>query len=179
MPTPVETPPSAGPGVATALISADVGYWDALLGAVAQARRRAPAWVSAYALAVPVALAAGWLVSPALAWLGAVAALPVVAVASAVAWSTRADMRRAGTGVPRILYHVCESGLEVRRAGRSDWIAWEELWDITETRRSFLVCPSRREQYVIPKRCCDPGALDALRAVIFWARSRVSGQGQP
>ena len=91
-------------------------------------------------------------------------------------------MLRSGAGVARMAYRLSEAGVEIRRAGRTDWIPWDELWDAAETRRSYLLCPAPGEQYVIPKRCCDADARYGLRAVIEWLpthRSAVRQRADP
>lgn len=56
-------------------------------------------------------------------------------------------------------YHVCATG-------RIDWLTWEDLWEAGKTRRSFLLSPTPREQYVIAKRCCSEGAVTELRDML-------------
>ncbi len=147
-------------------IDAEVRYADALSAALVQGWRRAPGALAVYCIAVPCLLAAAWLSSGALAWLAVIVGAPGVAAVAAVAWLTRQDFRRSGGKPQRMRYHVCASGIEVSAARRSDWIAWDDLWDAGETRRSFLLRPSPGEQYVIPKRCCRDGAAAGLRAAL-------------
>ncbi|MDE0105215.1 MAG: YcxB family protein [Bryobacterales bacterium] len=165
-------PPSPG----TLLVHADVGYWDALLATISQVWRRAPATaIGAYFTFALLASSAAVFTSGTLAWLALAAAFPGIVAVLVVAWVTRLDLARSGGGTPHITYHLCESGVEIGREGRTDWIPWDELWDAAETGRSFLLCPSPGAQYVIPKRYCSADATRALRVVVDWAGRGRSG----
>ena len=166
------------PQVGTVLISAEVGYVDAMLAAFSQARRRAAGPLAAYASLVGAGVTASLVWPSSLFWLGPLILLPGLLGVLALGWATRVDFAKGGAGTPRIYYHLTESGVEIRRMGRSDWITWHELWDAVETGRSFLLCPSGADQYVIPKRCCSAGASVALRTVVGWAQQRSSGGRQ-
>lgn len=162
--------PLAPPQPGTVLIHADVGYWDALLATISQLWRRSPpSAVGSYATLVLLAASAAVYTSGTLAWLAFAAAFPGIVAVLVVAWVTRSDLARSGGGAPHITYHLCDSGVEIGREGRTDWILWDELWDAAETGRSFLLCPSPGAQYVIPKRYCSADATRALRVVVDWA----------
>ncbi len=127
-------------------------------------RARTPlrgSWVLLGGMAV-----AGWLSgSPAIGWcalaMATLGGLPPILVA----WPTWRDFRARGGKPLRMRYHVCDSGIEVRAAGRIDWLTWENLWEAGDTRRSFLLSPTPREQYVISKRCCGERAATQLRGM--------------
>ena len=156
--------PEHGPG--SFEIAADVRYGDALAAALSQFWNRAPVALAVYLAALFALISAAWFTGAALAWLAAVAAVPGLAAIALVAWMTRLDFQRSGGKPRRMRYHVCDSGIEISAARRSDWIAWDDLWGARETRRSFLLSPSPSEQYVIPKRCCDAARVQALRELL-------------
>ena len=158
------TAPERDPG--SFEISVDVRYSDALAAALSQCWRRAPAALAVYLTGLVTLISAAWLTGGALAWLAATAAVPALAAIALVAWMTRLDFKRSGGKPKRMRYHVCDSGIEINAARRSDWIAWDDLWGASETRRSFLLAPSPSEQYVIPKRCCDAARIEALRELL-------------
>lgn len=147
-------------------IAADVRYGDALAASLSQCWRRAPAALAVYLTGLVALIWAAWFTVGALAWLAALAAVPGLAAIALVAWMTRLDFKRSGGKAKRMRYHVCDSGIEINAARRSDWIAWDDLWGASETRRSFLLSPSPSEQYVIPKRCCDAARVEALRELL-------------
>lgn len=147
-------------------IVAEVGYADALLGTLAQFLRRARPLLRAYAAVLAAALLAAWLAAGPLLWLPALLAAAGASAVAGAAWQARRDFRRSGGKPLRMRYHFCGSGIEIRAAGRGDWVAWEDVWDAGETRRSFLLSPGPGEQYVIPKRCCDADALAGLREAL-------------
>lgn len=147
-------------------IAAEVRYGDALAAALSQCWRRAPTALAVYLAGLVALIAAGYLSGGALAWLAVVGAVPGVAAVAFAAATARLDFKRGGGRPMRMHYHVCDSGVEIQAARRSDWIAWDDLWAASETRRSFLLSPSPGEQYVIPKRCCDAGRADALRELL-------------
>ena len=147
-------------------ITALVRYSDALEATLSQCWRRAPGAVSLYLAVLAGLAAAAWLTAGALAWLAVMAALPGLAAAASAAWLARLDFKRSGGKPVRMRYRVCSSGIEIDAARRCDWIAWEDLWGASETRRSFLLLPSPGEQYAIPKRCCDESCAAALRALL-------------
>ena len=157
-------------------IAAEVRYGDALAAALSQCWHRAPSAVAVYLAVLVVLMAAGWLSGGALAWLTVVGALPGVAAVAFVAATARLDFKRVGGRPLRMVYHVCGSGIEIRAARQSDWIAWDDLWGASETRRSFLLSPSPGEQYVIPKRCCDPSHAEALRGLLGRALASRAGR---
>lgn len=147
-------------------IAAEVRYGDALAAALSQCWCRAPTALTVYLAGLVALIAAGCLSGGALAWLAVVGAVPGVAGVAFAAATARLDFKRGGGRPLRMHYHVCDSGVEIRAARRSDWIAWDDLWAASETRRSFLLSPSPGEQYVIPKRCCDAGRAEALRELL-------------
>ncbi len=147
-------------------IAVDVRYGDALAAALSQCWRRAPVALAVYLTGLVALISAAWLTVGALAWLAATAAAPGLAAIALVAWLTRLDFKRSGGKPKRMRYHVCDSGIEINAARRSDWIAWDDLWGASETGRSFLLSPSPSEQYVIPKRCCDVARIEALRELL-------------
>ena len=147
-------------------IAAEIRYGDALAAALSQCWRRAPTALAVYLTGLVALIAAGCLSGGALVWLAVVWAAPGLAAAAFVAAAARLDFKRGGGRPLRMRYHVCDSGVEIRAARRSDWIAWDDLWAASETRRSFLLSPSPGEQYVIPKRCCGAGHAEALRELL-------------
>ena len=147
-------------------IVAEVRYSDALLAAFAQFRRRAPALLVLYVAALATSLAGYWIAGGGYAWLAAATAATGAGIVAVVGWLTLRDFRRSGGRPLRMRYHVCGSGVEIRAAGRGDWVAWEDLWDAGETSRSFVLSPSPGEQYVIPKRYCDRATTDGLRQAL-------------
>lgn len=157
-------------------IAAEIRYGDALAAALSQCWRRAPAALTVYLTGLVALIVAGYLTGGALAWLAVVGAVPGVAAVAFAAATARLDFKRGGGRPLRMLYHVCGSGVEIRAARRSDWIAWDDLWEASETRRSFLLSPSPGEQYVIPKRCCDAGRAEALRQLLGRALASRPGR---
>lgn len=160
------------PETASFDIVAELRYGDALMGALSQFARRARSVLALYAVVLLGSVAGSLVTGGAFGWLAIAVAGIGIALVSLVALLARRDF---GTrGKPRRLrYHVCGSGIEVHSAGRSDWIAWEDLWDFGETRRSFLFSPAPGEQYVLPKRCCR-GIEHELRTLI-----RAAAQAPP
>lgn len=145
-------------------IVAEVRYGDALTAALSRFVRLAPRVLGLYALLLLGSVAGSLMAGGAFGWLATAIAIPGIALVSLVALLTRLDF--GFRGKPRRLrYHFCGSGIEVLSAGRSDWIAWEDLWDVDETRRSFQFSPSPGEHYVLPKRCCR-GIEQELRLLI-------------
>lgn len=157
-------------------IAAEIRYGDALAAALSQCWRRAPTALAVYLTGLAALIAAGWLAGGALAWLAAFGAAPGVAAIAFAAATARLDFKRCGGRPLRMHYHVCGSGVEIRAARRSDWIAWDDLWGASETRRSFLLSPSPGEQYVIPKRYCDASRVEALRALLGRALASRPGR---
>lgn len=147
-------------------IAAEVRYGDALAASLSQCWRRAPVMIASYLTVLAALIAVAWLTAGALAWLALVAAAPAIAAIAFVVYATWLDFRRGGGKPLRMRFHVCGSGIEIYAARRSDWIAWDDLWAASETRRSFLISPSPSEQYVIPKRCCDAGRAEELRSLL-------------
>lgn len=156
----------------------EIGFRDALFATLSQLARRARGLAAGYAVAAAgfgagvIALDAG------LAWLAAAGAPPAAAVALVVLRTGR-DFR--GRRVRRMRYYLCGEGVEVRGAGGTDWIVWEDFWDVGETRRSFLLSPSPGEHYLIPKRCCGaalPRVRELLREAPETAGSRRRGSAQ-
>lgn len=157
-------------------IAAEVRYGDALAAALSQCWRRGPVALAVYLTGLVALIAAGWMSGGALAWLFVVGAVPGIAAIAFVAATAWLDFKRGGGRPLRMLYHVCGSGIEIRAARRSDWIAWDDLWGASETRRSFLLAPSPGEQYVIPKRCCEAGRAEALRELLGSALASRAGR---
>lgn len=62
------------------------------------------------------------------------------------------DFQRSDPAQRRIRYKIGADGLQARSGKNLGIAAWDELWDAAESRRSFLVCVSPQEQYVLPKR---------------------------
>lgn len=145
-------------------IVAELRYGDALMAALSRFARRAPRVLALYVLLLLGSLAGTLVSGGAFAWIATVIAGSGIALVSLVALLARRDF--GSRGKPRRLrYHFCGSGIEVHSAGRSDWIAWEDLWEAAETHRSFLFSPSPEAQYVLPKRCCR-GIERELRGLI-------------
>ena len=157
-------------------IAAEVRYGDALAAALSQCWRRAPAALAVYLTGLVALIAAACLSGGALAWLAVVGAAPGVAAVGFAATTARLDFKRSGGRPLPMHFHICGSGVEIRAARRSDWIAWDDLWAASETRRSFLLSPSPGEQYVIPKRCCDAGRAAALRELLGPALASRAGR---
>ncbi len=156
-------------------IVAEIGYSDALGAALSQPVRRAPAVVAVYFLVFVCLAATAGVAGGVFVWLAVGWAAPGVAAVALVAGLTFQDFK-ARSGRPlRLRYHFCGSGVEIRAGGRSDWIAWEDLQDAAETRRSFLLSPARGEQYVIPKRCCGRAVENVREA--FRAAGVDAGRG--
>ena len=152
-------------------IVAEIEYSDALAATLSQPARKAPAVVAVYVLLAACLAAAALVANGAFVWFAIGWLAPGVTAVGLVAGLTFRDFK-ARSGRPlRLRYHFCDSGVEIRSGGRSDWIAWDDLQDGCETRRSFLLSPARGEHYVIPKRCCG-SAADDLRKVL-----RASGVG--
>ncbi len=171
----METPAWPQPGPETFEILAEVRYGDALHGALAQFARRARAALAVYGASVGLAVAAAAIWGGAVTWAAAVAAAPGCLALALACWLTRKDFRKSGGRPRRLLYRVAASGVEIRAAGRSDWIAWEDLWDVGETRRSFLLSPGPGQQYVIPKRCCRGSTPARLREALARRPRSLSG----
>lgn len=145
-------------------IVAELRYGDALTAALSRFARRASRVLALYVLVLLGSVAGSVVWGGAFGWLATASAGSGIALVSLVALLARRDF--GARGKPRRLrYHFCDSGIEVLSAGRSDWIAWDDLWDVGETRRSFLFSPSPGEQYVLPKRCCR-GIERELRVLI-------------
>ena len=144
-------------------IDVEVRYRDALVAAVWPSRRRAVVFAACFAV-----LAVGaWTGDGFYDWAAATAVVLVAGVHLTAACVLRADYRRAGGRPRRMLFHVCESGIEIRGAGRrNDWIDWDDLAEIREIPGSFLIRPSGVEQYVVPKRCLDPGHTHRMREAL-------------
>ncbi len=153
-------------------IDAEVRYSDALWAGLGQFLRRARAVLALQGLLVAGLAAAAWLTGRAgFGWTALALAILGALPFAFIAWLTQRDYRVRGGRSHRLLFHVCPSGLEIRSAGRRDWLLWDELWDAGETRRSFLLSPSPEEQYVIPKRCCAAAAAQQLRVLVREARA--------
>ena len=155
---------ASGTAAASFDIVAELRYGDALTAALSRFAVRAPRALALYAVLLLGSLAGCLVAGGAFGWLATALAGAGIAVVSLVAWLARRDFG-IRSKPRRLRYHFCGSGIEVLSAGRSDWIAWEDLWDVGETRRSFLFSPSPEEQYVLPKRCCR-GLERDLRALI-------------
>ena len=153
-------------------IVAEIGYLDALAGALSQPARKAPAILAAYAVLAACLAAAALVVGDVFVWLAVGWFAPAAAAIALVAWLTLRDFKARNGRPVRLRYHFCASGVEILSGGRSDWIAWEDLQDGFETRRSFLLSPAHGEQYVIPKRCCG-NAADDVRKALHAAGMRV------
>ena len=147
-------------------IVAEVRYSDALFAALAQFRRRAPIALAVYAVVFGLSAAGALTVGGRYVWLATFLAVAAAGLVSLVGWLTFRDFRSAGGRPLRMRYHVCGSGVEIRAAGRGDWVAWDDMWDAGETGRSFVLSPSPGEQYVIPKRCCDKETAAGLRQTL-------------
>ena len=146
-------------------IVAEIGYSDALAAALFQPARKAPIVLAGYAV-LGACLAASALVADGIfVWLAVGWFTPAVTSVALVAWLTFRDFRVRNGRPFRLRYHFCGSGVEILSRGSSDWIAWEDLQDGCETRRSFLLSPARGEQYVIPKRCCGSATDDVRKAL--------------
>ena len=148
-------------------IDAEVRYGDALLAAMTQFRRRSRTLLWGYGTLVAGFAVAGWISGSPAIWWGVLAmailgALPPILMT----WLTWRDFRASGGKALRTRYRVCESGVEVRAAGRVDWLTWEDIWQAGETRSSFLLSPTPHEQYIIPKRCCGECVAAQLRSVL-------------
>ena len=155
---------ASGTAAASFDIVAELRYGDALTAALSRFAVRAPRALALYVLLLLGSLAGSLVSGGAFGWLATALAGAGIAVVALVACLARRDF--GGRSKPkRLRYHFCGSGIEVLSAGRSDWIAWEDLWDVGETRRSFLFSPGPDEQYVLPKRCCR-GREGELRALI-------------
>ncbi|MDE0625225.1 MAG: YcxB family protein [Bryobacterales bacterium] len=151
-------------------IHAEVRYSDALLASLACFRSRAPLVLWTYASALAGSLVGSWLVGGVFAWLFPALAIFGAGTVALVAGLIRRDFRNAGGRPRHMRFHVCESGVEIRAAGRGDWVTWEDLWEVGETGRSFFFSPSPGELYVIPKRCCDATTVAGLRETVRGAR---------
>lgn len=148
-------------------IDAEIRYSDALLAGAAQFVRRARSGLAVYGLLL-AASTAGWLAgSGASGWAAFALAAAGAALPGLMAWLVRRDFRARGGRPLRLRYYVCGSGIEVQAPGRCDWLAWDDLWEAGETRRSFLVSPGPGEQYVIPKRCCGAAMAGRLRETLL------------
>ncbi len=167
--------PSTEPDCGEFEIVADIRYSDAVLATLAQFRLRARSGVLAYAVVLVSSIGATWVTGGALFWLPAAVASGGCTVVAAIIWLVRRDFRRSGGKPLRMRFHVCGGGIEIRAAGRGEWVAWEDVWDAGETRRSFLVSPRPGEHYVIPKRYCDSAAVGNLRMRLFQREASVRG----
>ena len=147
-------------------ILAEVRYADAFLAALSPFYRRSSVGVALYGALLAVLAAGAWLVGGGLAWTALAAAAPGWAILALVAWRTARDYRRTGGKPARMLYRVSPFGVEILATGRSDWIAWDDLFDAAETRRSFILSPAPGQQYVIPKRSCRGAAGASLREAL-------------
>lgn len=146
-------------------IVAEIGYADALAAALSHPARKAPAVLATYTVLAASLAAAALLTDGVFVWLAVGWLTPGATAVALVAWLTYRDFR-ARNGRPfHLRYHFCGSGVEILSGGRSDWIAWEDLQDGYETRRSFLLSPAPGQQYVIPKRCCGSAADDVRNAL--------------
>lgn len=160
-----QSAPRAAPAE-TLDIDASIGFADAFFASLSLFLRRSRAGLTACAVVCALfAAAAGLSGMYRLLW---IFALPTAAALLAVGFAarlTQMDFRARGGKPLRLHYHVCPSGMEATGGGRSGWLAWEDLWDAVETRRSFLICPSPEEQYVLPKRFLDERGIALLRAI--------------
>ncbi len=158
-------------------IDAEVGFADAFFASLALFLRRGRGGLTACAVVCAVAAAAIWLSGAhRLLWIFALPAAAALLAVGFVARLTQIDFRSRGGGPLRLRYHVCPSGMEATAGGRSGWLTWDDLWDAVETRRSFLLCPSPEEQYVLPKRCCGKRGVELLRGILAARRSaKASG----
>lgn len=148
-------------------IDAVVGFGDAFLAALTLFLKRARKGLIVYGLVVSAICVAAWLSGAQwLLWVLAAALLLAALAVGFVARITQMDFRRRGGEPLRLHYHVCPSGLEAIAGERNGWMSWDDLWDSTETRRSFLLSPSPEEQYVLPKRYFDQQGIELLRAIL-------------
>ncbi len=155
-------------------IVADVRYSDAVFATLAQFSRRGRIVLRVYALALTVSIGVAWITGGVWLWLPVVLGFIACGAVGSVVWLVGRDFRLSGGKPLRMRFHICDSGVEVRAAGRGDWMAWEDVWDAEETRRSFLVSPGPGEHYVIPKRCCDTAAVEGLREALRTAGALVA-----
>ena len=150
-------------GHASFNIDAEVRFSDSLIAALWPSRRRAFVFGVCFAI---LALGA-WQGDGFSDWALAAALLLVGGVHAVVAWVLRVEYRKAGSRPKRMRFHVCGSGIEIQGAGRrSEWVEWADLVEVRETPRSFLLRPSRSEQYVIPKRCFDANRKELMRDAV-------------
>ncbi len=153
-------------------VDAAVGFADAFLASLALFLRRSRTGLIACAVVCALAAAAiGLTGAYRLAWIFVAPAVAALLAVGFVARLTQMDFRARGGGPLRLHYHVCPSGMEATAGRRSGWLAWGDLWDAVETRRSFLICPSPQEQYVLPKRCFDERGIELLRGILAERRS--------
>lgn len=61
---------------------------------------------------------------------------------------------------------------EVRSTYAEARYPWEQLWDWRESERVFIVMPTPRNFYVVPKRGVDPAVLARLRGYLGGARKK-------
>ncbi len=156
-------------------VDATVSFADAFLAAMALFLRRSRVGLIACAVVCALAAAAIWLTGAyRLTWIFTVPAAAALLAVGFVARLTQMDFRSRGGQPLRLRYHVCPSGMEATAGGRSGWLAWDDLWDAVETGRSFLLCPSPQEQYVLPKRCFDERGIKLLRGILAERRSAKS-----
>lgn len=153
-------------------IEAAVGFADAFLAWLALFLRRSRAGLTVCVVVCAAAAAAAGLSGDyLLLWIPAAPAAAGLLAVGFAARLTQMDFRARGGKPLRLHYHVCPSGMEAAAGGRSGWLAWEDLWDAVETRRSFLICPSPQEQYVLPKRFLDERGVALLRAFLAERRA--------
>ncbi len=146
-------------------VFAEIRPSDALRAALAQFIRRAPRLARAYLALFAMTLLSAILLGGS-AWFGwALVAVVGIATIAVLAWVSRLGLRARGGRPVRLLYHFCDSGFEVRLEGRSDWVAWDDLWDVGETGSSFLLSPSADTQYIVPKRAC-PDRVAQIRGLL-------------
>ncbi len=152
-------------------IDAVVGFSDAFLATMALFLRRGRIGLTVCAVVCVLAVAGGLSGAYRLSWIFAVPAAVALLAVGFVAHLTQMDFRSRGGGPLRLRCHICSSGMEATGGGRSGWLAWDDLWDAVETGRSFLICPSPQEQYVLPKRCFDERGIELLRGILAAKRS--------
>ncbi len=152
-------------------IDAVVGFGDAFLAAMTLFAKRARTGLVVYAVVVSLTCLAIWFFGAQwLLWVLAPLVVGALLAVGFVARITQMDFRRRGGEPLRLHYHVCPSGLEATVGKHNGWMSWDDLWDSTETRSSFLLSPSPEEQYVLPKRYFDQDGIELLRGILADAR---------
>ena len=153
-------------------IDAVVGFGDAFWAELTLFAKRARSGLIVYAVLLAGSSFAAWFTGRDwLSWVVAALLLIAVLAIGFLARITQMDFRSRGGEPLRLRYHVCPSGLEAIAGERSGWMAWDDVWEATETRRSFLLSPSPEEQYVLPKRYLNDDGIELLRGFLAHARA--------